>query len=167
MVTAKIEKNVFIEKLEKGIESMNRLVFFAEEVYFPTIEKFKGKVYNIRFIKALREKVCNIEFIFIKELYYKTIEVRASRSIYCDPIEDCIFYFPLPLTEEKRIVYDPNDVLKTISEIEDKIKEYQSIIMNYGQYIAIAEQLDTIAERYLKLPSIFRESINTVSRFVQ
>ena len=55
-----MKKEQFIAKCEKRIEVRNIIMDFYLHVYLPTLLKFNGKVYNIRFIKALREKAKEI-----------------------------------------------------------------------------------------------------------
>ena len=79
MRTHKTKEN-FIARLEKEIVAINELLNFYKNVYLPTLAKFNGKVYNKRFINALKEQ-CNNELMFIrdKERDEVVIELRFEK----------------------------------------------------------------------------------------
>ena len=74
----KKNKEQFIEEMKKRINLNEQLNTFYNEIYLPTLQKFDGKVYNIRFIKALREQAQNLNnLIWVKELDSKNaIEIQ-------------------------------------------------------------------------------------------
>ena len=51
----KLTKEQFIARMKKENKHRNDLLEFRNRIFLPTLQKFDGKVYNIRFIKALRE----------------------------------------------------------------------------------------------------------------
>ena len=63
----KKNKEQFIEEMKKRINLREQLNSFYNDIYLPTLKKFDGKVYNIRFIKALREQAVKLNnLIYVK-----------------------------------------------------------------------------------------------------
>ena len=158
-----MKKEQFIAKCEKRIEVRNIIMDFYLNVYLPTLLKFNGKVYNIRFIKALREKAKEIpnwgELAYIKEKNDDQIEmqIRFSRMNYIDYES---MYFPCQLTTEGRLDYEKTINYKYAKPWEENFnnytKEIEDTIKNYDQYMKVVDQLQKAVDEYHKLPSTFR-----------
>ena len=162
----KKNKEQFIEEMEKRINLNEQLNTFYNEIYLPTLQKFDGKVYNIRFIKALREQAQKLNnLMLIKELDNKNaieIQIRYNQYNYNDYEA---LWAKLVLTKEGRISYELsiNDYLgkKWIASFNEYQNEYQRAIDNYDQYMTIADQLEKALNVYNNLPQTFRNNLNT------
>lgn len=159
----KLEKETFIKNTKKHIELRNMLSDFYNNVYLPTLKDFDGKVYNIRFIKKLREKAAELtDLAYIKERDYDHIEmqIRMGRYSYTDYES---MYFPCVLTSEGRIDYQ-----KTIENTygiawyenhEKYTKEMQTTIDRYDEFMKVVEQFQKAIDDWDKLPHSFRQNI--------
>ena len=80
----KKNKEQFIEEMKKRINLREQLNSFYNDIYIPTLQKFDGKVYNIRFIKALREQAQKLNnLMLIRELDNKNaIEIQIRYNQY-------------------------------------------------------------------------------------
>lgn len=162
----KKNKEQFIEEMKKRINLREQLNSFYNDIYIPTLQKFDGKVYNIRFIKALREQAQKLNnLMLIKELDNKNaieIQIRYNQYNYNDYEA---LWAKLVLTKEGRISYELsiNDELgkKWIANFNEYQNEYQRAIDNYDQYMAIADQLEKALNVYNNLPHTFRNNLNT------
>ena len=161
----KKNKEQFIEEMKKRINLREQLNTFYNDIYLPTLNKFDGKVYNIRFIKALREQAEKLNnLIYVKELdNTNTIKIQIKLSYNYTDYET--LWVKLILTKEGRISYEltiNDEIGKKWLENFNKYKnEYQRAIDNYDQYMTIVEQLEKAIETYNKMPHIFRNNIDT------
>lgn len=162
----KMSKEDFIKETEKRIAARKQLVEFYENVYLPMLcLKFNGKVYNIRFIKALREEAAKVsDLIYISEMKNNnTIElsIRIDRWNYTDTET---LYVKCCLNEEGRMDYDAsvNDVMgKTwFANFNEYTEEYQTAIDRYDEFMAVADALDSAIRVYNDLPYPFRGNVN-------
>lgn len=162
----KKNKEQFIEEMKKRINLREQLHSFYNDIYIPTLQKFDGKVYNIRFIKALREQAQKLNnLMLIRELDNKNaieIQIRYNQYNYNDYEA---LWAKLVLTKEGRISYELsiNDELgkKWIENFNEYKNEYQRAIDNYDQYMTIADQLEKALNTYNNLPQTFRNNLNT------
>ena len=159
-------KEQFIEEMKKRINLREQLNIFYNDIYLPTLKKFDGKVYNIRFIKALREQAEKLNnLIYVKELEHtNTIEIQLRHNQYSYTDYESL-WAKLVLTNEGRISYELtiNDEIgkKWIENFNEYKNEYQMAIDNYDQYMTIAEQLEKALETYSKMPHAFRNNMDT------
>ena len=162
----KKNKEQFIEEMKKRINVREQLNIFYNDIYLPTLKKFDGKVYNIRFIKALREQAVKLNnLIYVKELEdTDTIEIQLRHHQYNYTDYETL-WVKLILTNEGRISYELtiNDEIgkKWLENFNEYKNEYQMAIDNYDQYMTIAEQLEKALETYNKLPHSFRNNLDT------
>ncbi len=162
----KKNKEQFIEEMKKRINLREQLNSFYNDIFIPTLQKFDGKVYNIRFIKALREQAQKLNnLMLIRELDNKNaieIQIRYNQYNYNDYEA---LWAKLVLTKEGRISYELsiNDELgkKWIASFNEYQNEYQRAIDNYDQYMTIADQLEKALNTYNNLPQTFRNNLNT------
>ena len=158
-------KEQFIEDMKKRINLREQLNIFYNDIYLPTLKKFDGKVYNIRFIKALREQAEKLNnLIYVKELdNTNTIKIQIKLSYNYTDYET--LWVKLILTKEGRISYELtiNDEIgkKWLENFNEYKNEYQMAIDNYDQYMTIAEQLEKALETYNKMPHTFRNNMDT------
>lgn len=160
MRTHKTKEN-FIARLEKEIVVINELLNFYKNVYLPTLAKFNGKVYNKRFINALKEQ-CNNELMFIrdKERDEVVIELRFEKHNY----NDCKYmYCKLLVDNENRIDYiaTVNDNIgnKWIENLSREINEIQYVIENYDNLMRVVEDCQKVINEYSELPYQLRNNI--------
>ena len=159
-------KQQFIEEMKQRINLREQLNSFYNEIFLPTLQKFDGKVYNVRFIKALREQAQKLNnLMLIRELDNKNaieIQIRYNQYNYNDYEA---LWAKLVLTNEGRISYELtiNDEIgkKWIENFNEYKNEYQMAIDNYDQYMTIAEQLEKALQTYNKLPHSFRNNLDT------
>ena len=157
-------KEEFVKEIQERISISKNLLDVYNNIYLPTLKEFDGKVYNIRFIKALRAKVENNKRIYISERdeYDDMIEIRQRISDfnYTDYENLCVKCLT---NEENRIDYNAtledkyhNIWLKNFKEY---IEEYQNVIDNYDAYMEQANQLAKVINDYNNLPSPFRQNV--------
>ena len=154
-------KETFVQRAEKEIIAINELLSFYENVYLPTLQKFDGKVYNKRFINALKEQ-CNNELMFIrdKERDEVVIELRFEKHNYNDTKH---MYCKLLVNSEYRIDYNAtiNDNIgnKWIGNLINEINELNDVIANYDNYLAIANECQKQIDKVAELPYQIRQNI--------
>lgn len=157
-------KEEFVKEIQERISISKNLLDVYNNIYLPTLREFDGKVYNIRFIKALRAKVENNKRIYISERdeYDDMIEIRQRISDfnYTDYENLCVKCLT---NEENRIDYNAtledkyhNIWLKNFKEY---FEEYQNVIDNYDAYMEQANQLAKVINDYNNLPSPFRQNV--------
>lgn len=157
-------KDEFVKEIQERISISKNLLDVYNNIYLPTLKEFDGKVYNIRFIKALRAKVENNKRIYISERdeYDDMIEIRQRISDfnYTDYENLCVKCLT---NEENRIDY--NATLKNkhhniwLKNFKEYIDEYQNVIDNYDAYMEQANQLANAINAYNNLPSPFRQNV--------
>lgn len=156
-------KDEFVKEIQERISISKNLLDVYNNIYLPTLKEFDGKVYNIRFIKALRAKVENNKRIYISERKYDDmIEIRQRMSDfnYTDYENLCVKCLT---NEEGRIDYNATleDKYHNIwlKNFKDYTEEYQNVIDNYNAYMEQAHQLADAINEYNNLPSPFRQNI--------
>ena len=156
-------KEEFVKEIQERISISKNLLDVYNNIYLPTLKEFDGKVYNIRFIKALRAKVENNKSIYISERKYgDMIEIRQRMSDfnYTDYENLCVKCLT---NEEGRIDYNATleDKYHNIwlKNFKDYTEEYQNVIDNYNAYMEQAHQLADAINDYNNLPSPFRQNI--------
>jgi hypothetical protein len=154
-------KEQMIERLKKQIFHRNDLLEFRNRIFLPTLQKFDGKVYNIRFIKALRE-ANEDELIYVRELEYDHIlvEKRFESHNYTDCEQ---IYIKVIINQEGRIDASASvtDELgkKWVENFSEYTDEILKICSDYDVYMEKAENVRNAIEEYSKVPSAFRENI--------
>ena len=156
-------KDEFVKEMNERISISKNLLDVYNNIYLPTLKEFDGKVYNIRFIKALRAKVENNKRIYISERKYDDmIEIRQRTSDFNYTDYECLCVRCLT-NEEGRIDYNAtledkyhNIWLKNFKEY---FEEYQNVIDNYDVYMEQANQLAKTINDYNNLPSPFRQNV--------
>lgn len=158
-------KDEFVKEIQERISISKNLLDVYNNIYLPTLKEFDGKVYNIRFIKALRAKVENNKRIYISERDEyddDMIEIRQRISDfnYTDYENLCVRCLT---NEENRIDYNATleDKYHNIwlKNFKDYIEEYQNAIDNYDAYMEQANQLANAINAYNDLPHPFRQNV--------
>lgn len=156
-----LEKDKFIERLRKEIKHRNDLNDFRQDVFIPILHKFDGKVYNIRFIKALRE-ACDDELIQIRELEndHIVIEKKIDKFKYTDTEQ---MYLKLILNEDGRINESKSlmDEMgkKWIENFHGETEERMKIIADWDFYMDKCEAVRKAIEEYSKIPYRLRQNV--------
>lgn len=160
-------KEQMIERLNKQIAHRKDLLDFYNQIFLPTLQKFDNKVYNIRFIKSLRE-ANNDELIWIRELDndHIIIEKRMDKFAY----SDCeVMYIKVVINKQSRIdaIASIEDELgkKWIFNFEEGIDQMEQIIIDYDSYLEKANNVCKAIEEYSNLPHYFRENIEFRNTF--
>lgn len=160
-------KEIFIERLTKENKHRHDLLDFYNRIFLPTLQKFDGKVYNIRFIKALRE-ANEDELIFVRELEndHIIIEKRFEKYKYTDSEQ----LYVKVILKGGRI-----DAANSISDEMGKkwvenfklhTDELLTVIDNYEPYIAKCEELQTLIDEFASISYKFRENITFSNAFL-
>lgn len=168
-------KQEFINRLNKIIEYRNILLSFYENVYLPTLAlNFDNKVYNIRFIKALRKEADKMSenqvyTISVGELHYNHVEIRIYYAKFSyTQYED--IYCPCITNENNRLSYEKtiNDKfgIKVIENFKKYTEDIKNTIKRYDDYMKVAEALKECIDSYNALPHIFRENIEKNQLFI-
>lgn len=156
-------KEEFTNEMNERITIRKNLLVFYNDIYLPTLKDFDGKVYNIRFIKALRAKVENSKRTYISERKYDgMIEIQQRRGDYNYTDYESLFVKCLT-NNEGRIDYNATleDKYHNIwlENFKDYIEEYQNAIDNYDAYMEQANELASAINAYNDLPQPFRQNI--------
>lgn len=156
-------KEEFTNEMNERITIRKNLLVFYNDIYLPTLKDFDGKVYNIRFIKALRAKVENSKRTYISERKYDgMIEIQQRRGDYNYTDYESLFVKCLT-NKEGRIDYNATleDKYHNIwlENFKDYIEEYQNAIDNYDAYMEQANELASAINAYNDLPQPFRQNI--------
>lgn len=156
-------KEEFINEMNERISIRKNLLVFYNDIYLPTLKDFDGKVYNIRFIKALRAKAENSKRTYISERKYDgMIEIQQRRGDYnyTDYENLCVKCLT---NKEGRIDYNATleDKYHNIwlENFNDYIEECQNAIDNYDACMEQANQLANAINAYNDLPQPFRQNI--------
>lgn len=160
-------KEQMIERLKKQTAHRNDLLGFYNRVFLPTLQKFDGKVYNVRFIKALRE--ANIdELIWVRELEnndHIIVEKRFEKHTY----NDCEQMYLKVVIKEGRIDASASVMDELGKKWMENFKKYTdemlSICEDYDSYLEKAEDVRKAIEEYSKVPHVFRENILFSGKF--
>ena len=158
-------KTEFVAYCKQRIEMRNQLKDFFYNVYLPTLKKFDGKVYNIRFIKALREQLPS-DLWYVKELdpFYKTIEIhiRADKWSYTD--YECL-NMKCITNNEGRLSYEDTFkhevTLRLLDSFIAYTNEYQESIDKWDECEKLYDQLQETINQWQKLPYVLRHNANT------
>ena len=161
----KSTKEEFINETNERIAMRETLCDFYYNTYLPTLKKFNGKVYNVRFIKALRESVSENKLFSISERKYNEgIEIRLRRHDWNYTDYETL-YVKCNLNNEGRIDYEGtiNDEINNawISNFKEYTNEYRQSIERYDEYMKVAEKLEKVLDEYNKLPHTFRNNLET------
>ena len=168
MIRTRKSKEEFIAEMKQRIAIRKTIMDFVENVYFPMMAtKFNGKVYNVRFLKALNEEAAKISpLMYVKRGYNPNeeieIQLRLTQWNYTD-YESILL--KCKTNAEGRIDYEAtiNDEyckawIKSFKEYSD---EYQKSIDNYDEYLSVFAELDKVLDKYNKLPYSFRKNLDT------
>lgn len=163
-IQSKCTKEEHLNYVSKRIQMRNELMNFYISSYLPTLMKFDGKVYNIRFIKALREEAAANPLIYITEKDGDCIEIhcRSTKFSYTD--YECL-YAKCITNDDNRLSYQLtiNDEagIKWIENFKETTKEHEYTIKHYDEYMEIANKLVKTLNEYNKLPNVFRRNLYT------
>ena len=154
-------KTDFINVTNNRIKARFALIDFYKNVYLPTLQKFNGKVYNIRFIKALREANKDELLVIRERTYYKTIELNYRQSKFSYNNYEALTV-DCPDDSNNRLSYElcENGMQEHIKNFNDYTEEIQSAIDNYDKYLEQAMELQKKITEYNELPSAFRQNIS-------
>lgn len=157
-----------IERLKKQNAHRNDLIEFYNRIFLPTLQNFDGKVYNIRFIKALREANGD-ELIWVRELKNNDniiVEKRFEKHTYNDYE---LMHLKVVINKEGRIDAAASVMDELGKKWMENFKEYTdemlSICEDYDFYLEKAENVRKAIEEYSKVPHVFRENIEFRGKF--
>lgn len=156
-----LNKEIFLQRVQDEVQRRNDLLNFYENVFLPMLDKFNGKVYNIRFIKALRD-ACQDDLMWVRELEYDEIRVdkRSEKFNYSDYES---IYMRLILNKDGRIDKEASlsDKLgqSRLNSFKNYTKELSSIADNYDEYMKVCEELKNALGKYKDLPYRFRQNV--------
>lgn len=157
----KLSKEEYIKMMQNRIYMRDDLIKFIENVFFPVLKKFDGKVYNKRFINALNDeakKISNLIFIRQKENGVIQIDRRKDPFSYLH-YEFIIFRISI---DNGRINYNNTFICVSddIKSFNNRTKNYYDCIENYDYYFSIVEELDKASKRFRELPLFILENVN-------
>lgn len=164
-MNTKKSKGDFINEMKQRIEKRNKLLDFYKNVFLPTLKKFDGKVYNIRFIKALREQTEGNNLWWVTERSNSgEIEIRLRMDNFNYNDYEALWTKCL-LNKDYRIDYEKSVgdyyAKAWLENFKEGIEGYQDTIDNYDKYMKVAENLDNALKEYNKIPHKFRGHLDT------
>ena len=160
-------KEEFVAEMHQRIEIRKTIMEFVENVYFPMMAtKFNGKVYNARFLNALKAEAKKVnDLMYVKQGYSHDeieIQLRLSQWNYND-YESILL--KCKTNAEGRIDYEAtiNDTYTKawIENFKTYMGEYQKAIDNYDEYMKVFVELNEALDNYNKLPHTFRTNLDT------
>lgn len=161
MIKTKKTREEFVTDTNKRIAIRTQIKAFYYNVYLPTLKKFDGKVYNIRFIKALREQLTDENTWFVREWNngHIDVEVMVNKFNYTDK-EWMSIKCEL---KDGRISYDltVNDKVGQawLENFDKYTEELQKSVDNYDEYEATVKKIEELYAEWEKLPYHFRNNI--------
>lgn len=156
----KLTKEQLISRMKKENDHRNDLLEFRNRIFLPTLQKFDGKVYNIRFIKALRD-ANEDELIYVRELEndHIVVEKRFERHTYTD----CEQLYLKVLLKDGRIDADASVAddmgMKWIENFKCYTEELLLIGENYDFYMSKCEALQKAINEFAEINYKFRDNI--------
>ncbi len=161
-----ITKEQFIQDCKMRIEHRNTLIKFYEKVYIPTLKKFDGKVYNKRFINALKTEAQKMNKMM--GVYDEEYHIIISFQNYEFNYQDCENLYVGCKKVDGRIDCQGTINDSTFNAWVGNFKlytlEYQNAIDNYDDYMAVANAMEQAVKAYNSLPSPFKA--NCDKRFI-
>jgi hypothetical protein len=158
----KIKRDDVLAELNRRIEILKELQTIYENIVVPTINKFNGKVYNIRFIKALREAI-NDNLVNVYEMDYNNfvkIEKRYERFNYT---KSETMYVEVCVNKEGRIdaelTFESKGHKNNVGHIGKAIETTQDTLDNFEGYLSQARELYDRIEEFNRLPYEFRKNV--------
>lgn len=158
-------QNKFVADVLSKIERRQSLYEYYNDVFLPTLKKFDGKVYNIRFIKALRENASELMYVRELENDHIVVECRKSKFSYTD-YESIYIMVKLKggrIDHELSITDELGK--KWVENFLSYTEDLRMCVTNYDEYIKVAEKVRDAIEEYAKLPLQFRENIRFTRGF--
>ena len=159
MSNEKRNKAEFVAWNADRLERRQKLLEFREGVFLPTLKKFDGKVYNVRFLNALREQVNDKRLYVSEDANGIEAQYRRGEFSYCD--YECLS-MRVEL-EGKRISYKKSLAspmgkrwIETFNEVSQQAEDS---VERYDEYLAKAEELSRLIDEYGKIPYVFRNNI--------
>ena len=163
----KLTKEIFIEKLTKENKYRHDLLEFRNKVFLPILQKFDGKVYNIRFIKALREaNEDELIFVHVLENDHIIVEKRLEQYNYTDREQ---LYIKVVLRDGRidAAASEADEMgKKWVENFKQHTDELLTVIKNYEQYITKSEELQTLINEFANISYKFRENITFSNTFL-
>lgn len=160
MIT-KYDKEAFIASTNARINELKNLLKFYETTFQTVLRTFDGKVYNKRFINALKEVVSS-EW----QVRETTDSIQIIASKWCSSIKDYIKEWVTIriIRDNGRINADgtlADHLHQTwIKNSYDRLVELQDCIVGYDIYEAAAKRLYEAIEEFNKnVPFHFREQV--------
>lgn len=156
----RLTKEQFVARMKKENAHRNDLLEFRNRVFLPTLQKFDGKVYNIRFIKALRE-ANDDELIYVRELEtdYILVEKRFERYAYTD----CEQIYLKVVLRDGRIDASASVTddmgKKWIDNFKCDTDDLLLVCEDYDFYIAKCEELQKAINEFAKMNYKLRENV--------
>lgn len=157
-------KDDFIKETTRRIELNKELLDFYHNEYLPTLQQFDGKVYNVRFIRALQEKAAQHEFMAVSEdvKFCGNIELSIRMTQYNYNDKECLYC--KCITENGRISYNASINNKEqqvfIQNALSDIESAQQAIDNYEHYIQLTQELIDKIKDFNQIPFNFRRNVN-------
>ena len=155
-----LTKEQFISRMKKENTHRNDLLEFRNRIFLPILQKFDGKVYNIRFIKALRD-ANEDELIYVHELEndHIVVEKRFERHTY----NDCEQLYLKVLLKDGRIDAAASVVddmgKKWVENFRRDTDELLLICEDYDFYMSKCEALQKAINEFAEINFKFRNNI--------
>lgn len=158
MSNEKRNKAEFVAWIADRLDRRQKLLDFRQKVFLPTLKKFDGKVYNVRFLNAIREQVTDKRICIREEVGRIDVQFRKELYSYCD--YECIS-LRIEL-EGKRISYEKSLADHTgkrwIESFNEVSRQAEDAVENYDEYLAKAEEINKLINEYGKIPYEFRNN---------
>ena len=158
------DKETAISEIKRMVELNKQLQSIYDEIVVPTIKKFNGKVYNIRFIKALREAIKD-EMVWVKEMdsWNNEIQINAKYERWNYSHYETL-YFRLVFNENGRIDADATlakeSNKKCVSNLQKHIDTAEDTLKNFDTYLNAIRDLYDMIKKVNDLPYTFRGNVN-------
>lgn len=156
-------KEEFKSNALREIELRKKLISFYECVFLPTLKKFDGKVYNRRFLNAMKkhEKFeAGNTIIHDRNSESIRVEMKPENGFWS---ESASLYLIVKLDNEWRIQYEQtiSDKLGQawVANQSQEIDQRNDAMQRYDELMEVAKKVDAVIEEFKELPYCFRQNL--------
>lgn len=156
-------KEEFIIAMKKEIAERNKLQKLYNKVVLPTLEKFNGKVLNIRLKNAIQEKLPPLFYVKEEGRMIGGVEFSLNRRNDTNYYDMASLYF-IVVCDDERINFekskDDEQTRKIMLSFNAETSEIKMGISQYNAYMKKAEKLEAMIKDFNLMPYCLRSEFN-------
>lgn len=156
-------KEEFISAMKKEIAERNKLQKLYNEVVLPTLEKFNGKVINIRLKNAIQEQLPPLFYVKEEGRRNGVVEFSLNRRNDTNYYDMASLYF-IVVCDNERINFDKSkddeQTRKFMLSFNASTSEIKRAISQYDVYMKKAEKIEAMIKDFNLMPYCLRSEFN-------